>query len=470
MQQSETNTENKVPIAEFEGYAECPLFSEVCKITLDKDGLTVTGLFNQLPVQYGELLSFSATDYRLQVNTVGGTIVFSRMGQELEWLKNKLQDAFNDAVTTAFLIQGEMLLECGCEYTAQEKENTHQGEAVIRLYEDCLCILPASENARRLALCWISGMEKTEYQLKLSLATGETYLLSKMGRNLDELQRLLTAKLRSLRENTFNWHKELAPGLSSMQGAASGSLMPLGRAADCGKLKALAPPLWSALETKVKESRMATTWPWFSALSGGTGLILGALPPPEPEDGEDPNTLQKQSLTSASPIQPSEANDDGEEAETAPAPILWLIAPNKARSIAAVELALADNEAAATYLYRVEDSWDEFSERIDQALEAAGFRREIILLSEDKLSSPEHIEKAMLIKRSPAIQMLRRCFLGRAIHSSQERWLRDIEKHSSFAAAIVTEQPVLQKFCSNCGAKLNPGTKFCGQCGSRANQ
>lgn len=444
MQQSETNTENKVPIAEFEGYAECPLFSEVCKITLDKDGLTVTGLFNQLPVQYGELLSFSATDYRLQVNTVGGTIVFSRMGQELEWLKNKLQDAFNDAVTTAFLIQGEMLLECGCEYTAQEKENTHQGEAVIRLYEDCLCILPASENARRLALCWISGMEKTEYQLKLSLATGETYLLSKMGRNLDELQRLLTAKLRSLRENTFNWHKELAPGLSSMQGAASGSLMPLGRAADCEKLKTMASPLWSALETKVKESRMAATWPWFSVLSGGTGLILGALPPPEPEDGE--------------------------EAETKTAPILWLIAPNKARSIAAVELALADNEVAATYLYRVENSWDEFSGRIDQALEAAGFRREIILLSEDKLSSPEHIEKAMLIKRSPAIQMLRRCFLGRAIHSSQERWLRDIEKHSSFAAAIVTEQPVLQKFCSNCGAKLNPGTKFCGQCGSRANQ
>jgi len=317
-------------------------------------------------------------------------------------------------------------------------------------------------------------MEKTEYQLILTLATGETYLLSKMGRNLDELQRLLTMKLRALRENTLNWHKELAPNLGSMQGAASGSLMPLGCAADCEKLKAMASPLWSALETKVKESRMASTWPWFAALCGGAGLMLGALPPPESGDGEDPSALQMQSLPSVPPVQFSETNEDGEEAKTEPAPILWLIAPNKERSIAAVELALADNEAAATYLYRVEGSWDTFSARIDQALEAAGFQREINLLAEDKLSSPEHVEKAMLIKRSPAIQMLRRCFVGRAIHSSWERWMRDIEKFSSSVTVTVAAQPVSQnhsqRFCFNCGAKLNSGTKFCGQCGSKTNQ
>jgi len=151
MQQPETNTENKAPVAEFEGYAECPLFSEVCKITLDGDGLTVTGLFNQLPVLYGEIHSFTSTDYRLQINTVAGTIMFSRMGQELKWLKNKLQDTFNDAVTKAFLVKGEASLECRCEYAAQEKEGMHQG----RQLSDSTRIAYASSLPMKTHVVWL---------------------------------------------------------------------------------------------------------------------------------------------------------------------------------------------------------------------------------------------------------------------------------------------------------------------------
>ena len=78
----EENLDKNAPIAEFEGYVECPVFAGDCSITLDADGLSVTGVFDQLAVMYGEIRSITATDYRLTLDTVGGPLSFSRMGQE----------------------------------------------------------------------------------------------------------------------------------------------------------------------------------------------------------------------------------------------------------------------------------------------------------------------------------------------------------------------------------------------------
>ena len=467
------------PIAEFEGYVECPLFSEECKITLEKDGLTIAGRFHQLPILYGEIRAIKAGEYRLELDTAGGGVAFSRMGPQLQWLSDKLTDAFNDAVAGALLAEGEPAMAARCGYSAREGESSHQGEAAVQLYEDCLLLLPPNENARRLPLCWISGLDKQDYALKLTLASGERYTLSKMGRDLDELDRQMTAKLRALREQTLEWHKKLAPTLGSMQSAASGSLMPLGRAADFGKLAQTAPPLASSLEEKAGRSRMADTFPWLRELCGGEGLMLGAIPAPEQAEGGASPTAMLQGVDLGSILNGSspsgETDEQTEEAPAEPLPILWLMAPDREKSVAAVELALADNEAAATYLYHIEGDWEAFSRTIDRALEAAGFQRETILLSEDKLALPEHIRDAMLLKRTPALQTLRRCFVGRAIHSSQERWRRDIEKCREEAAKArqpaepMQEQAHAPKFCPGCGARLTPGVKFCGQCGAKLN-
>lgn len=474
----ENAEQKKTVIAEFEGHAECPLFSEKCKITLEKDGLTIAGRFHQLPILYGEIRAIKAGEYRLELDTAGGGVAFSRMGPQLQWLTDKLTDAYNDAVAEALLVKGEPVMAARCGYSAREGGSSHQGEAAVRLYEDCLCILPPNENARRLPLCWISGLDKQDYTLEVTLASGEHYTLSKMGRDLDELDRQMTAKLRALREQTLEWHKKLAPTLGSMQSAALGSLMPLGRAANFGKLAQTAPPLASSLEEKAGRSRMADTFPWLRDLCGGEGLMLGAIPAPEQAEGGASPTAMLQRMDLGSIISgTSPSGETGEQSEEAPAeplPILWLMAPDSDKSVAAVELALADNEAAATYLYHIEGDWEAFAQIIDRALEAAGFQRETILLSEDKLALPEHIKDAMLLKRTPALQTLRRCFAGRAIHSSRERWRRDIDKCREAAAAqtasaLAMEQSSTPKFCTGCGAKLAPGVKFCGQCGTRLN-
>ena len=98
------------PIAEFEGYTECLLFSEMCRITIDKEGMAIAGRFHQLPILYGEIQSLEASEFQLRLETSGGQVVFSRMGQELEWLADKLRNAYNDAVVSALLITGKPIL------------------------------------------------------------------------------------------------------------------------------------------------------------------------------------------------------------------------------------------------------------------------------------------------------------------------------------------------------------------------
>lgn len=464
--------QQKAALYEFEGFVECALFSEECKINIEKDGISIASMFQQLPLRYGEISALEWKNNQVVLQTAAGKVTLSRMGQEAQWLYEKLYAAYNDAVLKALYVSGNVLLEASGEYAADEEGISHQGEAIIRLYEDCLCILPPNENARRLPLCFFAKAQQSGYAYEITLATGERYVLSKLGYGLDELDRNLRSLFYQLREKTSSWQKELAPGMGSLQAASAAGLIPLGRAADYKKLKETAPPLAVALEEKLKKSRIAATWPWLAELCSGEGLMIGAMPAPEKDAaGVDMgallgnlnptgimNTGQPQTL-------PDVAEAGQEEGMAEPLPILWLIAPDEEKRLAAVELALADNEAAATYLYRVQGDWQTFAGKIDRALEACAFHREAILLPEEKLILPEYMEDAMLIRRTPVLGALRRAFAGRAIHTSFERWKRDIEKCRE--AFSLTETPVKETICAACGATLSADAKFCGQCGTR---
>lgn len=398
------------PYPVFEASVECPLFAEEAKLTLDKDGLLIAARFDQFPIPYGEIAAFSLADFRVELQMAEATVTISRTAQPIRWLYDKLYASYNDAVLKALLVEGKHNFDSSGEYMAEENGEIRQGPAILRLYEDCLCLLPPDRHARRIPLCFITAMEKNGYSLTLTLSTGERYSIRKLGRELDNLERLLTDGLRILRERTLAWHKELAPGLGNMQAAVAARLMPLGTAAPLEKLS-IVPTLTAALEARIGDSRMARTYPWFRELCSGRGLYVGALPPPQKQVAEQPDEAEK------------------------PKPVLWVIAPDQECCLAAVELALADDEAAATYIYRRDGKWESFALLIDRALEATGFQRKALLLPDEELKAPEHLAQAMLVQRTPALAFLRSCFAGRAIHSSSMRWRLDISKYCKAISA-----------------------------------
>ena len=458
----------------FEGYVECPLFAQECRIVLETDGLVFAGRFQQVDVMYGEITAIHLADYLLTLTTDSGRFTISRMGQKLQWLYEKLYAAYNDAVLEALKITGIPLLEVTGEYIAEEEGMVHRGPAQIRLYEECLCILPPNENARRLPLCFLKHAGIRDYTYEMELNSGEKVRLSRLGRELDILDQRLTEQLHKLGEKTLSWQKEVAPGINSMQAASAAGLMPYGRGAKYQKIAETAPRLATAIETHVKESRMAKTYPWLVEMCGGDCFWTGILPAPEKTSVlEGLEIMQKGELDLSKLPELINSGNEGagsEAAEEKESPvILWLLVPDKEQQIVAVELSLAEKEAAATYLYRISGTWEEFAVRIDRALEASSFDRQLIRMPEEELKEPEHLKKRMLIKRTPTLEMLRKQFVGRAIHTSWEHWKKDIENCCRNTVNTFTgNKQVTEKHCATCGAELSADAKFCGQCGTRA--
>lgn len=448
----------------FLGIVECPMFSEQARLTLEKDGLLITAKFDQLPIPYGEIIAFSLADYRVEIQTRDGMVAISHMGQAAQWLYDKLYASYNNAVLSALLVESAYSFEAYGEYIAEENGMIRQGTAILRLYEDCVCILPPNEHARRVPLCFLTGMEKSGYTLTLTLSTGERYSLLKLGRELNNLQRMLTDGLQALRERTMVWIKELAPSLGSMQVAMAARMMPLGTAAPIKKLSSAAPPLAAALEQRIRDSHIAQTYPWLCDFCGGQDLAVGSLPPPRKPKTAQTGPGISSGMISAQTNLPTKQPSAPTKPEE-PKPILWVIAPDREQRVAAVELALADNEAAATYLYRIDGEWEPFALLMDRVLEATGFQRKVLLLPNEKLNTPEHLADAMMVHRTPALAMLRSCFVGRAIHSSPDRWRRDINKCRTVVPTNTSTEPA--RSCRNCGVMIAPDAKFCGRCGSQ---
>ena len=90
-------------------------------------------------------------------------------------------------------------------------------------------------------------------------------------------------------------------------------------------------------------------------------------------------------------------------------------------------------------------------------------------MPEEELKEPEHLKKRMLIKRTPTLEMLRKQFVGRAIHTSWEHWKKDIENCCrNTVNTFPGNKQVTEKHCATCGTELSADAKFCGQCGTRA--
>jgi hypothetical protein len=53
------------------------------------------------------------------------------------------------------------------------------------------------------------------------------------------------------------------------------------------------------------------------------------------------------------------------------------------------------------------------------------FRREPIYLSDERLDEADYVKYKIALQRIPSLQLLRRLYIGRVIHSSPEQWKSD---------------------------------------------
>jgi hypothetical protein len=377
------------PAFEYTAQAASALIAGEVKLKIGENALSATALFEAAEITFAEVNALILADYVVTVKTDGGDYAFSRMGSWCGPFYDALCEAYNAAVLRALFVQGEPLL-------------TAVGAAPVRVYEDCVVTLPPDLGARRVPLCFVTGMDRGDYALTLRLDTGESYTYSKLGYDSEPFAAAVEKQIRALREKSLAAVRELDAALTTAQASQIAKLMPEGAATPIGRLSEIAPSFAAALETKIAATRAAGSYGAFRELCGRERIYVGFKKndlPAEPETELD---------TEALPPDPY---------------LLWITAPSPDGQFAAVEFCESDS---ATFVYRTGGDFDAFARQLNRALEAIGFKREVIRLSDEELKKPENADYYTAAKRTDALQFVRRSFVGRVIHASAESWKKKL--------------------------------------------
>lgn len=432
----------------YKGKMESASLNGEATFVIEEEGLSCSTLFDDEVIAYEQTDAFRFENHSTYLSAAGRSYRFFYMGQQNEWMFDALYAAYNKRVLSALLVTQVPILtaEGLCAYEGRKER------AVVSVFPDCLCVLPQGRLGRRYPFVFMNGLKRDGYALSISLSTNESCTFSMLGQNLEPLERVITQRVREMREENRKFLQEVCPALSYSDTAAASRLLHEGIAAP---LASLSDALRGTLVRKAKNSKMGAYYDKLLSLGDGGKLAVGL----KALDEETVEALK------AALLERLNANAEQEvtltpEQEDALKWVVWAALPTPDGRHAIVEFAIP-NEDAATYVFRLEGGFDSLLPVINRALEAGKLSREIFSATDARLSG----DMRMLIARTPAAERLRGCFVGKAVHRSPETWAKSIASLTKPKA-----QPQRQPqgaSCPQCGTRLEGGAKFCGSCGAR---
>ncbi|MDR2866250.1 MAG: zinc ribbon domain-containing protein [Methanomassiliicoccaceae archaeon] len=441
------------PATEYTAQAASPIVNGEVKMIIKDRSFTVTALFDAVEMSFARVNKIGCADYVVNVDTDDGGFSFSRMGQWAQPFCDALCAAYNKVVTKAFFVSGDPITNAEGDYRFTENGAVVSGsKAPMYVYENCIVALPPNADARRIPLCFMTGMDKKDYEMTLSLNTGEAYTLARIGYATAPFADAIEKQIRALREKTLATMKELDPSLSAVQASQIAKLIPEGVAAPMGQLRSIAPSFAKALEAKIAGTRAAEPYTEFSSLCDPSQIWVG---------------LRKNDMRQDAEKEEDDEEAEGQEQKKDPY-LVWMIAPSRDGKYAAVEFAVADT---ATFVYRTEGNFNNFATQLNRALEAISFKREVIRMTDAELQKPENTDYLMAAKRTSSLQFIRKNFVGRVIHSGHDAWKRKLAEMWGGTAPQASGAPQTSSQaagkCGSCGAEMEQGRKFCGSCGHK---
>ena len=426
---------------EYNAKAASPLVNGDAVLKITDKGLMLTTTFDTAEVPFCDMNELSLANYVITLKADSGDYVFSMMGNWCQPFHDALSEAYNKAVLRSLFVKGAPIVTAKGYYSFSDVSGIAAGDAPVHVYGNCIVTLPPDLNAKRVPLCFARGLDKGDFQMTLTLDTGEKYLWGRLGYETAPFTEAVEKQIRALREKTLAAVKEIDPTIDTAQASKLANLVPQGAAASLGQLAAISPSFATALENKIADTRAAETYKYFKSICDPSKLYIGFRKNADAEEGDTEGNTEGTVLSVPTnqgdgPFDRQEAGVvqmDGfaapefeEVADETPDPyLLWLIAPSPDGQYAAVEFAEPNS---ATFVYRTGGDFDGFAGKLNKALEAIDFKREVIRLTDDELRKPENADYYMAAKRTAALGFIRANFKGRAIHSNPDAWKRKVNE------------------------------------------
>lgn len=403
----------------YSGTIDSPFLIGEVSLTIDQDGLLTETLFDRVMIAYETIESLLLDNYVVHLRARNGDIRISRLGQGCEWFYRELWEAFALKVQTVLHAKGAPLFETKGRYTF----NDRQGEALIRIFSDCIMILPPNKDGRRIPLVFINGMKREGYALSIILTTGEHYMFSMLGLDLDPFEGKIYEVIKALQGRNTNFISTLDSSLGLASAMNAARQLPEGIAVQHKELSKSFPSLGSLLEKKLHNSRISDYYNLLKMICDQDNLAIGIFALPEEEVERLKRELLETMAESAGEGEtvPELTSEQEDELRWA----LWvaILAKNGRKVIA--EFAFP-NEQTATYIFHMNTSFDQLLAILNRGLEATSMQREIISLPADQLWNDSHANDRMALDRTQSVQVLRKLYAGRAIHRSPESWKKSL--------------------------------------------
>ena len=142
-------------------------------ITVEREGLRHSGGF----VDFSAIKALRPVSHKVYIERSNTTEEIGMLGFSYDGFWEELLGAFGDRSLEALFTEENPIMKCEGEFSFSGES----GRALIMLFSDSVCILPQTENARRIPLCFTENIDIDGYIMHLTLDTGEEYSVGKMG-------------------------------------------------------------------------------------------------------------------------------------------------------------------------------------------------------------------------------------------------------------------------------------------------
>ena len=388
-------------------------------LVLDTEKLTVLPESGDpLLIPYRDIIQISKAGYKINADLVSKEkLTVSNLGYKYEDFFRNFSN-LNNEVILKDLLMNEPIHKSGAAadlvYVDKDKTEKALGQCELRIYETGAVIISGDGNFIRIPYSDLAQIRVDIYKLILDTDYDDSYVFSRMGKELDTCFKMLNDLIKALSVKTQLSLQELLPIYDSSVIRKVAKLMKDGRAARRIDIEAISPGIWTELEKKLDSFGIKEQYEYLQSIGQAERTCIGI----------------KRGLM---------GDLTGE--------YLWFLVPIFSRDSAkpgnaiAMEASSNDGSGRATYFFKITDlntylnfkSLEELQTKVDETLKMitrdlinVNFRREPIYLTNEQLNSTTYVGYLRTIAKVASLRELRRLFIGRVMHYTPEQWKGDV--------------------------------------------
>jgi hypothetical protein len=285
-------------------------------------------------------------------------------------------------------------------------------------------IIPEKSEIKRIPYSYISNINSENYELNITCEFGDKYTFSMMGYKYDSVVHTLSDVINELNIELQSTIKELLPKEGPLIIRRVSRLMKEGMAAKKTDIDKISPKIWGELEKRLELAGIKDEYNHLKSISQKSKLCIGF----------------KRGLL----------GDLTGEYIWFLIPIYDIASKEYGNAFAMEAGTISEEEVVkgkATYFFRMgeRDKYsnikniddlhkraNEFIKTINRCMIEINFRREPIYLSDEKINEPRYEKYQFAIEKIPSLRLLRKLFIGRIIHGSEEQWENDVKNLLKF--------------------------------------